>query len=251
MKRVDRPRLSYRRSGVDQSKYCAFHDVRGHTTDECYELRDAIERFIRKGKLQQYVIEHQGKGGKRKPKSRSKSPPRKFKKHEDKRKKPAEFGDEFPETEFDCSSADILSWEAFKRMNLDQEDLKPCRTTLIGFNWEQGTLSDQRELGVYPGSTPISQKKRNQGPEKALPLFRLLKKEASIEWNTKCDEAFEGIKQERKIRRPIGPEPGETLYLYLSIGEEAISAELVREVDHSQLPVYFISKTLQNTEIRY
>ncbi|KAI9080008.1 hypothetical protein K1719_038073 [Acacia pycnantha] len=35
------------------------------------------------------------------------------------------------------SSADILSWEAFKRMSLDREDLKPCKTTLIGFNGEQ------------------------------------------------------------------------------------------------------------------
>ncbi|KAI9078542.1 hypothetical protein K1719_039480 [Acacia pycnantha] len=219
MKRVDRPRLSYRRSGVEQSKYCAFHDGRGHTTDECYELRYAIERFIREGKLQQYLIEHQGKDGKRKPKSRSKSPPRKYKKQDDKQKKPAEDEDQFPKTEFDCSvisgamggggdtisqrrkylrevlsvrdrpkfkehhsgpscsplyfttedlrdvvpghqdglvitgilvncrvkrifvdagsSADILSWEAFKRMSLDQEDLKPCKTTLIGFNGEQ------------------------------------------------------------------------------------------------------------------
>ncbi|KAI9114352.1 hypothetical protein K1719_014580 [Acacia pycnantha] len=24
--------------GIDQSKYCSFHDGRGHTTDECYEL---------------------------------------------------------------------------------------------------------------------------------------------------------------------------------------------------------------------
>ncbi|KAI9127792.1 hypothetical protein K1719_000785 [Acacia pycnantha] len=79
MKKVDRPRLSYRRSGIDQSKYCSFHDGRGHTTDECYELRDAIERFVREGKLQQYVIEHQGKGGKRKTKNRSRTPPRKFK----------------------------------------------------------------------------------------------------------------------------------------------------------------------------
>ncbi|KAI9115844.1 hypothetical protein K1719_012774 [Acacia pycnantha] len=80
MKKVDRPRLSYRRSGIDQSKYCSFHDGRGHTTDECYELRDAIERFVREGKLQQYVIEHQGKSGKRKTKNRSRTPPPKVQK---------------------------------------------------------------------------------------------------------------------------------------------------------------------------
>ncbi|KAI9078639.1 hypothetical protein K1719_039388 [Acacia pycnantha] len=31
--------------------------------------------------------------------------------------------------------------------------------------------------------------------EKALPMFELLKKEASVEWNSKCDDAFEDIKQ--------------------------------------------------------
>ncbi|KAI9075945.1 hypothetical protein K1719_042101 [Acacia pycnantha] len=50
------------------------------------------------------------------------------------------------------SSADILSWEAFKRMSLDRDDLKPCKTTLIGFNGEQsrpkGFIDLRFTLGV-------------------------------------------------------------------------------------------------------
>ena len=32
------------------------------------------------------------------------------------------------------SSADIISWDAYKRMHMDVEDLKLCKTTLVGFN---------------------------------------------------------------------------------------------------------------------
>ncbi|XP_061365369.1 uncharacterized protein LOC133308706 [Gastrolobium bilobum] len=35
------------------------------------------------------------------------------------------------------SCADILLWDAFKRMNVDEEDLKPCKTMLIAFNGEK------------------------------------------------------------------------------------------------------------------
>ncbi|XP_061371173.1 uncharacterized protein LOC133313778 [Gastrolobium bilobum] len=34
------------------------------------------------------------------------------------------------------SCADIILWNAFKRMNLDAEYLKPCKTTPIAFNGE-------------------------------------------------------------------------------------------------------------------
>ncbi|XP_061343642.1 uncharacterized protein LOC133289669 [Gastrolobium bilobum] len=32
------------------------------------------------------------------------------------------------------SSADIILWDVFQRMNLDEKDLKPCVTELVGFN---------------------------------------------------------------------------------------------------------------------
>ncbi|XP_015961029.1 uncharacterized protein LOC107485001 [Arachis duranensis] len=45
---------------------------------------------------------------------------------------------------------------------------------------------------------------------------------------------------------------GETLYLYLSITEEALAAALIRENEKKeQKPVYFISKVLQDVETRY
>ncbi|XP_061347028.1 uncharacterized protein LOC133292620 [Gastrolobium bilobum] len=34
------------------------------------------------------------------------------------------------------SCADIILYDAFKKMNLDEEDLKPCKTMLVAFNGE-------------------------------------------------------------------------------------------------------------------
>ncbi|XP_061357022.1 uncharacterized protein LOC133301416 [Gastrolobium bilobum] len=216
MKKVDRPQPLLNPASLDQSRYCAFHDGPGHTTDECWDLSDAIERYIREGKLRQYLIRTQGwKNNKKRRGGRLASPSREKKfRDEGRGKKPAKEEDEFIEPEFECnvisggfggggdtmnsrrkylrevlsirerpkfkeaepeapllfftkkeledvmpghvdglvitgtlvnckvkkifvdngSCADIIQCQAFQKMNLDVEDLKPCNTTLIAFN---------------------------------------------------------------------------------------------------------------------
>ena len=46
------------------------------------------------------------------------------------------------------------------------------------------------------------------------------------------------------------PEPGEDLFMYLSVSEHAVSAVLLRDQGVQQ-PVYYISKTLVDAEMRY
>ncbi|XP_061341625.1 uncharacterized protein LOC133287940 [Gastrolobium bilobum] len=88
--------------------------------------------------------------------------------------------------------------------------------------------------------------------EKALPFFKLLKKEAEFGWGEECKKAFENIKNCLATPPVLSkPEPGETLILYLSVGVEAISAALVRETDKSQQLIYFVGRTLQGPELRY
>ncbi|XP_061355464.1 uncharacterized protein LOC133299989 [Gastrolobium bilobum] len=237
IKKVDRPRPIFDRGGLDKSKYCVFHDGPGHTTDQCWDLRDAEKKFVRDGRLRQYVIKTQGsKNNKRKSRNRkrSKSPvPEKKNKDERDRKDDPNF-DEFPEAEFDCnvisgalgrggdtisarrkylkeflsirdrpkfmedpnkpdphllyftkedmhgvlpghvdglviggtlvncrvkkifvdagSSADIILLDAFKKMNLDEEDLEPCKTTLIAFNGEHTPPKGYIDLRLTQGT---------------------------------------------------------------------------------------------------
>ncbi|XP_061358154.1 uncharacterized protein LOC133302403 [Gastrolobium bilobum] len=216
MKKVDRPRPLLNQVGLDQSRNCAFHDGPGHTTDERWDLRDVIEKYIRDDNLRQYLIRAQGwKNNRKRRGGRLMSPPRERRfKEEGRGKRPAIEEDEFVEPEFECnvisgafggggdtmnarrkylrevlsvrerlkfkeaepeppllyftrkeledvmpghvdglvitgtlvncrvkkisvdngSCADIILWQGFKKMNLDEEDLKPCNTTLIAFN---------------------------------------------------------------------------------------------------------------------
>lgn len=55
--------MPYKKPPVKQStekkrqtgKFCRFHKIHGHDTNECCHLRDVIEEYIRNKKLQQYV----------------------------------------------------------------------------------------------------------------------------------------------------------------------------------------------------
>ncbi|CAJ2645722.1 unnamed protein product [Trifolium pratense] len=86
----------------------------------------------------------------------------------------------------------------------------------------------------------------------ALPLFKLLRKESAFEWTKECEDALQHLK--RALSEPpvlTQPNEGETLYLYLAVASEAISAVLIRETEQGQKPVYFVSKALQGPELRY
>ena len=48
----------------------------------------------------------------------------------------------------------------------------------------------------------------------------------------------------------LAPEPGEDLFMYLSLSEHAVSAVLLRD-QGVQHPIYYVSKTLVNAETRY
>lgn len=87
---------------------------------------------------------------------------------------------------------------------------------------------------------------------KSLPLFKLLKKGVEFEWTPECEQALTELKG-ALLDSPIRskPEPGETLYLYLAITDEALSVVLVRQDNSKQNPICFVSKALQGPELRY
>src|SRR3954469_11348628 len=86
----------------------------------------------------------------------------------------------------------------------------------------------------------------------ALPFFKLLRKEATFEWSEECEKALSHLKQVLS-KPPVlsRPNDNEPLYLYLAVSNEAVSANLIRETEDGQKPVYFTSKALQGPEVRY
>ena len=62
------------------------------------------------------------------------------------------------------------------------------------------------------------------------PFYQLLKKWKGFQWSEECDKAFQELK-EYLMRAPMltAPEPGEDLFMYLSVSEHAMSAILLRD----------------------
>ncbi|XP_063943205.1 uncharacterized protein LOC135150603 [Daucus carota subsp. sativus] len=88
--------------------------------------------------------------------------------------------------------------------------------------------------------------------DKCLPFFKALKKVKNFEWTEESQVAFEELKK-YMAEPPLLSKPidGETLYVYLAVSEQALSAVLVREEFKVQKPVYYVSKVLHGAELNY
>ena len=94
--------------------------------------------------------------------------------------------------------------------------------------------------------------------EKALPLYRLLKKVEHFSWTPEAEEALEKLKK-TLTSAPVlvPPQPAEPLLLYVASTTQVVSAAVVverQEEGHAlpvQRPVYFVSEVLSETKARY
>jgi hypothetical protein len=94
--------------------------------------------------------------------------------------------------------------------------------------------------------------------EKALPLYHLLKKSKHFSWTLKAEEALTKLKATLSNSLILVPLAiGEPLLLYVAATTQVVSTILVvkrAEEGHAlliQRPVYFISKVLSETKVRY
>uniref|UniRef100_A0A2N9HQL3 Uncharacterized protein n=1 Tax=Fagus sylvatica TaxID=28930 RepID=A0A2N9HQL3_FAGSY len=92
----------------------------------------------------------------------------------------------------------------------------------------------------------------SRSADKCKPFFRLLGKRSRFEWDEECSVAFQAIKAYLSTPPCLSiPNPGEPLFLYLAVSDHAVSAVLVRESTQDQRPVFFVSKTMDEAELRY
>jgi len=94
--------------------------------------------------------------------------------------------------------------------------------------------------------------------EKALPLYRLVKKAERFSWTPEAEEALVNLKK-TLTSAPVlvPPQPTEPLLLYVASTTQVVSAVVVlkrQEEGHAlpvQRPVYFVSEVLSETKARY
>ncbi|PKI59641.1 hypothetical protein CRG98_019978 [Punica granatum] len=90
--------------------------------------------------------------------------------------------------------------------------------------------------------------------DKCQPLFRLLHKNAAIEWDEECQKAFDTIKA-YMVQPPVlvSPTPDRPLVLYLTVRRQSLGCMLGQEEEstHTERAIYYLSKKFTDGESNY
>ena len=92
----------------------------------------------------------------------------------------------------------------------------------------------------------------SRSEDSCRPFFLLLNKWKGFEWTEECALAFQQLK-EYLSRPPVmsSLEANEVLFTYFAVAPHAVSLMLIRIDNGIQRPVYYVSKSLYEAEIRY
>ena len=92
----------------------------------------------------------------------------------------------------------------------------------------------------------------SRSADRCRPFYLLINKWKGFEWSEECTVAFQQFK-EYLSRPPImsSPAADEVLYAYIAVATYAVSLVPIREDNGLQRPVYYVSKSLHEAEIRY
>ena len=92
----------------------------------------------------------------------------------------------------------------------------------------------------------------SRSADRCRPFFLLMNKWKGFEWTEECALAFQQLK-EYLSRPPImsSLETDEVLFSYIAVAPHAVSLVLIRVDNGVQQLVYYVSKSLHETKIRY
>ena len=92
----------------------------------------------------------------------------------------------------------------------------------------------------------------SRSADQCRPFYLLMNKWKGFEWSKDCVVAFQQLK-EYLSRPPImsSPEADEVLFAYIAVASHAVSLVLIRVDNGIQRPVYYVSKSLHEAEVRY
>ena len=92
----------------------------------------------------------------------------------------------------------------------------------------------------------------SRSADRCRPFYLLINKWKGFEWSENCTSAFQQLK-EYLSWPPImsSPAADEVLYAYIAMAPHVVSLVLIREDNGLQRPVYYVSKSLHEAEVRY
>ena len=88
--------------------------------------------------------------------------------------------------------------------------------------------------------------------EQTQPIVQLLKKFARFTWTEDCEQNFQKLKT-TLTSPPIlhKSDTRQPLLVYITATDHTVSVALVQDIEGTQHPVYFFSRTLHEPETRY
>jgi len=88
--------------------------------------------------------------------------------------------------------------------------------------------------------------------EQTQPIVQLLKKSAQFTWTDNCEQIFQKLKT-TLTSPPIlhKSDTRQPLLVYITATDHTVTAALVQDVEGTQHPIYFVSRTLQDPGTRY
>ena len=88
--------------------------------------------------------------------------------------------------------------------------------------------------------------------EQTQHIIQVLKKSTWFTWTDDCEQIFQKLKTTLNLP-PIlhKPDTNQPLLVYITTTNYTVSAALIQEIEGTQHPVYFMSRTLQDPETRY
>ena len=109
-----------------------------------------------------------------------------------------------------------------------------------------------KEVQKLTGMTAVLNRFISRSADRCRPFFLLLHKWKEFEWTEESAVAFQQLK-EYLSRPPImsSPEVDEVIFAYLAVASYAISFVLIRVNSGIQRPIYYVSKSLHEAEVRY
>ena len=122
----------------------------------------------------------------------------------------------------------------------------------IKAKWEMSPLRSIKEVQRLMKKVATPNRFVSRSVECYLSFFKILKQPTDFKWIEESQQKFEEWKSYLNSPPLLTKlEPSEELCLYLMVSPAAISSVLIHQEGKLQKPIYYISRTLYDAEIRY
>ena len=109
-----------------------------------------------------------------------------------------------------------------------------------------------KEVQKLTGMAAVMNRFISRLADRCRPFFLLINKWKDFKWTEECVTAFQQLK-DYLARPPImsSPEPNEVFFAYIVVAPYAVSLVLIQVNSGVQRPIYYVSKSLHEAEMRY